>query len=201
MQKYHQELVGFYFHEDRLLTPPISDELNTALQNLMNEHHAEMSVGNATRHYDMVRTQIMLCSRIMTLGHALHLQDVGYIFNYERFSMYNVIDLAVQRYVEVYGHTDVIYLIHPAVVLLTRYDRTHNGVLRDTLYYYLLNDRNLVRTAKAVFMHRNTVVNKINKIVELTGVDLTDGGLCQRLIFSCQLIQYYERVMDMTLKQ
>ena len=49
------------------------------------------------------------------------------------------------------------------------------------------------------YMHRNTVINKLNKIVELTGVDLTDGGLCQRLTFSCQMIQYYERVMGMNM--
>ena len=72
-------------------------------------------------------------------------------------------------------------------------------MLRDTLFSYLLNDSHLARTARALYMHRNTVINKLNKIVELTGIDLTDGGLCQRLTFSCQMIQYYERVMGMNM--
>lgn len=199
LHPYHHDWAGFYLHRERLLSLPISEGVRQRVQALLDEYHAELALTNATRHYDMVRTQFMLCSRAMTLGHALRLPDVGSIYSFERFSMYNVIDLAVQRFVEVYGHTDVIYLIHPAVIQLTRYDHEHNSMLRDTLYYYLLNDGHLVRTAKALYMHRNTVINKLNRIVEMTGIDLTDGGLCQRLTFSCQMIQYYERVMGMTM--
>lgn len=199
LHPYHRDLAGFYLHEERRINLPLSQSGLEQLQALMDEYHAELSISNATRHYDMLRTMFLLCSRVMTLGHALHLPDVGSVYHVERFSMYNVIDLAVQRFIEVHGHTDVIYLIHPAVVQLTRYDHEHNSRLRDTLYYYLLNDSHLVRTAKALYMHRNTVINKINKVVELTGVDLTDGGLCQRLAFSCQMIQYYEQIMGLTM--
>lgn len=199
LHPYHHELAGFYLHEERMISFPADPGDLKKLQALMDEYHAELSVSNATRHYDMVRTMFLLCSRVMTMGHALQLPDVGSVYCVERFSMYNVIDLAVQRFIEVHGHTDVIYLIHPAVVQLTRYDREHNSRLRDTLYYYLLSDSHLVRTAKALYMHRNTVINKINKVVELTGVDLTDGGLCQRLAFSCQMIQYYEQIMGLTM--
>lgn len=199
LHPYHRDLAGFYLHEERQISLPLSQSDQEKLQALMDEYHAELSISNATRHYDMLRTMFLLCSRVMTLGHVLHLPDVGSVYHVERFSMYNVIDLAVQRFIEVHGHTDVIYLIHPAVVQLTRYDHEHNSRLRDTLYYYLLNDSHLVRTAKALYMHRNTVINKINKVVELTGVDLTDGGLCQRLAFSCQMIQYYEQIMGLTM--
>lgn len=199
LHPYHRDLAGFCLHEERQISLPLSQSGLEQLQALMDEYHAELSISNATRHYDMLRTMFLLCSRVMTLGHALHLPDVGSVYHVERFSMYNVIDLAVQRFIEVHGHTDVIYLIHPAVVQLTRYDHEHNSRLRDTLYYYLLNDSHLVRTAKALYMHRNTVINKINKVVELTGVDLTDGGLCQRLAFSCQMIQYYEQIMGLTM--
>lgn len=109
--------------------------------------------------------------------------------------MYCVIDLCVQRYLEIEGNDDVLYLVHPAVILLTRYDSQHNSNLRDVLYYYLLNDRNLVKTAAATYMHRNTVINKVNKILDLLQLDLEDGNLRQRLMFSCQFIRYYENVL------
>ena len=53
-----------------------------------------------------------------------------------------------------------------------------------------------VQTAAATYMHRNTVINKVNKIMELLDLDLEDGNLRQRLILSCQFIRYYENVMN-----
>ena len=82
------------------------------------------------------------------------------------------------------------------MIHLTRYDRQHNNNLRDVLYYYLLNDRNLVKTAAATYMHRNTVINKMSKIMDLIHLDLEDGNLRQRLMLSCQFIRYYEKVME-----
>ena len=113
--------------------------------------------------------------------------------------MYHVGDLAAQQFIKSFGHSDIIYLINPAIVELARYDKAHNAGLRDTLFYYPVNDRNLQRTAQVMFMHRNTVVNRIHKIIELTGLDLSDGELCQRLIFSCQMVRYYEDVLHLKL--
>jgi len=119
------------------------------------------------------------------------------IFYHEEYSMYTVIDLCAQRYLEIDGNEDPLYLMHPAVVLLTRYDRMHNSNLNEVLYAYLLNNHNLVKTAASVHMHRNTVINKVNKIMELTNLDLEDSNLCQRLMFSCQFVRYYEKVLKM----
>ena len=43
-------------------------------------------------------------------------------------------------------------------------------------------------------MHRNTVLNKLKKIKELTELNFDNENLRQRLIFSCQILRYYERV-------
>ena len=101
---------------------------------------------------------------------------------------------------EIAGHDGIVYLAHPAVVALTRYDRNHNDNLRDVLYFYLINDRSITNTASALYMHRNTVLNKVRKINQILGLDLDDRHLRQRLLFSCQLIHYFEDITKKGLK-
>lgn len=198
--RYGDALVVIASSDERVLRMPVSEDQMEALESLMAERDASMSVSHSFRNLDKLRTNFIFCERVVVLARALKLRDTGRVNTYDRFSMYNVIDLATQQFIRTYGHSDIIYLIHPAIILVTRYDTAHATNLRDTLYYYLVSGNNVSRTAATTYMHRNTVINRINKIVELTGVDLSDGGLCQRLMFSCQLIQYYERVLNLTLK-
>ena len=48
-------------------------------------------------------------------------------------------------------------------------------------------------------MHRNTVLNKINKITSMLDLDLEDPNLRQKLILSCQVILYIECAMNRSL--
>ena len=90
-------------------------------------------------------------------------------------------------------------MIHSSIIQLTRYDAKHNSNLRDVLYHYLICDRNLVKTAAATYMHRNTVLNKITKVESMLGIDLNDARLRQKLILSCQIILYIENVLQRAL--
>jgi len=162
---------------------------------LLERYNGFMAISNGTRRLDSLRSVFQLTQRTVVLGRVLRSDPAQRIFFHEDYSMYCVIDLCVKRYMETEGNDDPLYLMHPAVIHLTRYDREHNNNLRDVLFYYLINDRNLVKTAAAVYMHRNTVINKVNKVMELLQLDLEDPNLRQRLIFSCQMIRYYEKVM------
>lgn len=198
--RYNDAIVALASREDRVLGMPMTAEQKQQLEDIMARYQATMAVSNLLRQLDKLRTIFMLCERVVVLARSLRLTDTDRVYSYDRFSMYCVIDLAAQQYIHTYEHSDLIYLIHPAIIAITRYDATHQSNLRDTLYYYLISDKNLSRTASVTYMHRNTVINRINKIVEITGLDLADGGMCQRLMFSCQLIQYYERVLNLPLK-
>ena len=56
------------------------------------------------------------------------------------------------------------------------------------------------RTAGKLYMHRNTVSNKLNLIRSITDVDFNDGDINQRIIFSCQVIKYYEKVLSQNMR-
>ncbi|MCD8224146.1 MAG: helix-turn-helix domain-containing protein [Clostridiales bacterium] len=101
---------------------------------------------------------------------------------------------------EEHGHNDIVYLMHPSIIKLARYDVAHKTNLRDLLFYYLLCGCSLNRTASLMYMHRNTVMNKLNKINEIIGIPLDDGFVRHRLIISCLVYRYYSDYMHMTIQ-
>ncbi|MEM7802363.1 MAG: helix-turn-helix domain-containing protein [Chloroflexota bacterium] len=59
---------------------------------------------------------------------------------------------------------------------LSKHDRRRNTELVKTLEGYLDNGSNLVDTAKALHIHRNTLVHRLRRIEELTDLDLKKAG-------------------------
>ena len=106
---------------------------------------------------------------------------------------------AAKQFADSMGSTDIILLSDPAIITLYRYDTEHNSNLCDVLFHYLSRGRSVSETAKALYMHRNTVQNKIAKISQLTSLDLADGNVGQRLLYSCQIIRYYTEYLGLSL--
>ncbi|MDY2625547.1 MAG: helix-turn-helix domain-containing protein, partial [Coriobacteriales bacterium] len=96
---------------------------------------------------------------------------------------------------------DMVYLTQPDVIQLFRYDSKYNDNLLDVLYYYCLNDLNIVKTAKAIFMHRNTVAAKLKKIDQLIFEDYTNGEVQQRIIISYKILRYMNLYIQIDLSK
>lgn len=168
---------------------------------LMEQFHAHAGISNASRHRPRLHTLYTIASATIRLGSRLHrFSDEERVFSYEDYSMYYIIDLCATKYIETHHHNDLIYLIHPSIIKICRYDAEHHSNLRDVLYYYLLCGCSLNKTASAMYMHRNTVLNKLNKINEITEVPLEDGYTRHRMIMSCLIMRYYEDYLDLTIR-
>lgn len=197
MTVWRNEIVMLLSYPERSFRRELPEE---ELERLLESYSAYCAVSNGTRNLSAIPILFNLARQCSALARQLALNKGRRIFYYEQYANYCVIDMCAQRFIELHRSDDIIYLVHPAVIHLTRYDRKHNSNLRDVLYYYLRNDRNLLKTAADTYQHRNTVINKVNRITELTGLDFEDSGLRQRLVFSCQVIRYYEMVMKQELK-
>ena len=112
--------------------------------------------------------------------------------NYNRFNFYFSIYLAERSAGHTMGTGDVLYLCDSAVLTLTRYDRQFNSDLRDTLFVYLMRDRNISAAARDLHVHRNTVIYKLNQIKSLIGDKADDPYVRHNLISSCMIIRYIE---------
>ncbi len=188
------EAVILMYHDERVLNLELDEPRVNAF---LTKHDAHMSIGTHTRDYSMLRTHYLLSKRTITLAKKLNVERDGRIYNQMKYNEYCIIDFCVERFVEEFGHDDIIYLMHPAVVQIIRYDKKHNNNLEDILHSYLLNDCNVTRTAEETYMHRNTIINKINKIMSLIDADLSSPRVRQQLLFSQQVLRYYEKVMNL----
>lgn len=79
-------------------------------------------------------------------------------------------------------------LYHPAVKKLMTYDIKNGSELSKTFYEYLRNERNMVDTAKKLFIHRNTLRYRLEQINKLIDVNFDDPDARMYLLFSFNLV-------------
>lgn len=117
------------------------------------------------------------------------------LFYYEDYYLYSIIDMCNNENFKKYYNMNPGYLCHPAFIQLHRYDLNKNDNLSDILYHYLMNNQSFGKTASELYLHRNTVIKKIQKIEEIIHRSLNDALLCQALLFSFQVIKYSKTVL------
>ena len=71
---------------------------------------------------------------------------------------------------------------------LKNYDSNHTSELNKTLRTYLENDRNLAKTSEILDIHRSTLLYRISRIKELTGLNTDNSRVRFRLLMSYYLL-------------
>lgn len=71
---------------------------------------------------------------------------------------------------------------------LIAYDQTHNSGLFETLRTYLENERNLAETTRMLFVHRSTLLYRIEKIKSLLNLNLDDPKIRLHLLLSYEFL-------------
>lgn len=81
-------------------------------------------------------------------------------------------------------------LCHPSVNILADIDKKRNSELLKTLYIYLANERSLSLTAEKLYIHRNTLTQRLSKINDLVSIDLDSIEVREHILLSCRLLKY-----------
>lgn len=79
------------------------------------------------------------------------------------------------------------WLAHPALQTLRNYDAENGTDFCSTFAAYLRCERSLTATAQALDIHRNTLLYRIGRIQELTGLETDDAKLRFHLLLSFEL--------------
>ncbi len=79
------------------------------------------------------------------------------------------------------NRAEVESLYGDTILPLERYDRANNTELVRTLSLYVNNDESLAKTAEMLFAHRHTVRYRLNKVAELTGLNVFKSEDKERL--------------------
>jgi DNA-binding PucR family transcriptional regulator len=72
---------------------------------------------------------------------------------------------------------------------LIEYDERHNSALVQTIDAYFNHHGNISQTAESLFVHRNTLLYRLERIQELTGHDLNQANMRLGLNLALKLWQ------------
>ena len=164
------------------------------LEKLLAAHNAFAMLGNPSQWLKGLRVLYGQCYQTLPIAAAVRYGgEAGKrILHYSRFAFYYSLLLAEKAAKREMGTADLVYLCDASILKLTRYDRQFNSDLRDTLFIYLMRDRNISAAARELHVHRNTVIYKLNQIKGLIGDKDDDPYMRHSLISSCMIIRYLE---------
>ncbi|MCD8248273.1 MAG: helix-turn-helix domain-containing protein [Lachnospiraceae bacterium] len=119
---------------------------------------------------------------------AQRLDSKGNVFLYEDFTFFDMLeDMPRDKRLSAY--------CHPALALLREYDQQKQTHLYETLKTYTLSGFNQNETARQLFLHRNTMNYRRQRIEELTGLDLASAQTRFLLQYSFLIDVYMEHAI------
>lgn len=168
----------------------ISPEVTERLQDICTRYGVMCGISNYTHNFAMLRTEYLCAKTVLRIGRKMRRDKETRVFTQEEYFCYEMMDMCYSEFSRMYRHENYIYMMHPGLSHILRYDRKNNSNLRETLQCFLLNDRNYTKTAANLFMHRNTVLYKVNKALELLEDDIENPIIRQRVLWSCMMCDY-----------
>ena len=109
------------------------------------------------------------------------------------FCIYHYIEMCTNDLFLPFFRNRKYFYCHPMFIRLARYDRENSTALLELLEVYLETNCSIARTSQRLYMHRNTVLNKLGKIHEITGESLDNPIFRESLLFSFRVKEYIER--------
>ena len=104
---------------------PITIVDSEAFEALLQRNSAYAMVSNPSQRLRGVRVLFRQCFQILPASVAIRFQEESerHCLRFDRYSPYYIIRLCEQSAAREMGVNDILYLCHPAVLTLTRYDR------------------------------------------------------------------------------
>lgn len=160
-------LDGLFFHD---------------INEYLKEHKLEAGISCSTNQLIHIARCNVASEKAMEMGQVLKSDEL--IFFYDKYSVYHALEICAES-------TNIMQFCHSAIPKLSEYDRLHNTALLETLYAFLYTKQNIAEAAAKLFIHRNTMNNRLQKIDNLIHVDLDDTENLFHLMFSFHILEYY----------
>lgn len=80
------------------------------------------------------------------------------------------------------------YFIPKELRLLREHDEKNHSDLLKTLYFYLLEERSLIKASERLDVHRNSIVYRTNKINEIVDIDLDNTQIRNNVLSALEIM-------------
>jgi len=109
--------------------------------------------------------------------------DGAHLHLYDDYAVYHIAKACSQV-------ADLRVFCQPKLDTLMEYDKEHNTSFTNSLYAYLKHSRNITETAKALHLHRNSMIYHLKRIEEILGFSLTDSDTLLHIELSFRFMEY-----------
>lgn len=123
------------------------------------------------------------CIKCIEFGRLFHYSPP--IHMYENYIVTHLIEI-----MDKYTHYPVLSLCHPIVLKIRQYDAENHTDYLDILSAYLFSNLSIRRTAESLYMHPNTIYNRINGFEKIFGLRFDNIGLNASLLLSLYALAY-----------
>ncbi|GCE49354.1 hypothetical protein KTH_42230 [Thermosporothrix hazakensis] len=132
-----------------------------------------IGIGNACRTIPDYRQGFMEAQEALQIGTSLHHEQDS--MQREHFCVTHFNDLGVYRYLYKIAYMDNLRdVFQEQIAQIDTYDKRKNTDLLDTLETYLECAGNLTRTAERLYVHRNTLIQRLERLQSLCSIDLQE---------------------------
>jgi hypothetical protein len=179
------------FHENSIAAlvpldeaPELTGEQVAALEAFAKEDFLRVGVSNIFFQIGNFAKRYTQARRVLELQKQLKTEAA--VCRYSDFSFYDLLDTVKEP-------VTLGFFCHPALALLSRYDHANGTDLYHTLEAYLACDCSVKLAAKKLFIHRNSLSYRLERIHTLTQADLTDSNVRFLLAMSYRIDHFTGR--------
>ncbi|ABX42114.1 PucR family transcriptional regulator [Lachnoclostridium phytofermentans] len=163
-------------------------EMNLMLLELLKcfskKEHIRIGISNSFACIENFVSHYEQAHAALKLGHKLNPE--GLVYHYQNYQIFDLFS-------EAKNPDKLGRFCHPALAVLRQYDHENSSQLYKTLCVFINKGCNIKLTSESLFIHRNSLVYRLNRITELSQVDLSDINTLFLLRLSFLIDQYNEQ--------
>mgnify|MGYP004528460049 FL=1 len=183
LQVYYRKMIILVFDVSTGTSEMPDDDMDK-LRDVASQEHLVIGISNPFSKITSMNHYYAQAIRALEISGRLEMP--GDIHLYKNVALYDLIRNDSE-------HNNIGFYCHPALSILREYDNENGSQLHDTLRSLARNGFNNNATAQEMFLHRNTLAYRKQKISSLTGVDLDDFNNQFMLKYSLMIEDFIEK--------
>jgi sugar diacid utilization regulator len=181
----------FYYDSDLVVlvpgkeTPVLNENLRGEITSILESFHLTACISD--EYDDLFMLSVLYRANKRVLGLRVRNITLTSLIEYNDFKPADLILWAAVT------QPDFNYMqfINNTVKRIFEYDKANKTELLNTLYWFISCNSSFVLTAKKMFVHKNTIIYRINRIIELFNPDLENMSTKIIIHHSCFLLKLF----------